>query len=126
MNADLLGSVMLTAQIVQDAQRLGGEPYGRTALNEVRREQIQEVEIVRPDHLLPNSRKHHGIVEERIGTGAPAGKLDHFDIRSDLEFVHQLAPEERRVERDVQLLPATGACIRADKLPSPRNDGAAG
>ena len=97
MNTHLGSPVILRTQIEKGAERLGGEPNRRAPLNKVGREQVEEVEIVRPDHLLPDPRKHHRVVEERVGSGPPAWKPDNLHSGSDLEFGHQAAPEERRV-----------------------------
>ena len=107
--------VRLSTQVVEGAKRLGGEPNGGAPLNEVRREQIEEIEIVRPDHLLPDPGQHHRVVEERVGAGASARKPDDLDPRSDLEFGQQVAPVERRVQRDVHhVLPAAQAFEQVD------------
>src|SRR5713226_1848744 len=101
MKVDLVAPVMLATQVVEGAKRFGGEPNGRTPLNEVGREQVEEIEIVWSDHLLPDSRKHHGVIEERVGAGASARKPDDLDPRSDVEFGQQVAPVKRRVECDL-------------------------
>src|SRR5208337_3602990 len=64
----------------------GGEPDGGAALNEVGREQVEKIEIVGADLLLPDPRKHHGVVEERVAADASARKPDHLDPRPDAEL----------------------------------------
>src|SRR6267154_2347512 len=119
MNAHLGSAVILRTQIVESAKRLGSEPDRWAPLNEVGREQVEEIEIVRSDHLLPDPRKHHRVVEERVGADASAGKPDNLHSRTDIEFRHQVAPEERSVQRDVNDVLPTAQAFEQVNLRAP-------